>query len=625
MFTLDNEAESQRFLAILADVLREPPAGVDPYVIVTIRADSVEALLQRWPALGLDTPKSLYLPPLSPSAYRDVVLKPAEVYSQRVRRLRIEPALVDALVKDATGADALPLLAFTLEKLFTEFGADGNLTLARYDAMGGIGGSIDRALAEAQRQAGAAGTEECLRRLVVPGLATWDQAAGAAKRLVAHEDELMRGDRASLAPLANALVANRLLTRGAGTLEVAHEALLRRAPIAGWLEEQKDALKLRDDILREAKEWAEGGKHAEGLVRRGERLKAALDLWGDPDFSTTLLPADEYLAASRTLEESGRRRARLVQAVIYTLFIGIIVGLVGWINQASLKEQARWYWVGRPYRVANVDPYVLTGAAERALKPRDTFKECARHCPEMVVIPAGRFMMGSPATEKGHDSNEAPQHEVNIARPFAISKHLVTFEQWDTCVAFGDCAVRPHVSDAGWGRGARPVIYVTLEDVRQYVKWLARMTGKPYRLLSEAEYEYAARAGGQTAYPWGGEVGKDNANCDGCGSQWGGKQTAPVGSFPANGFGLYDMVGNLWQWTADCYHDAYQITTPKGKIKAPTDGSPWRSADCKFHAVRGGSWYVGPDKVRSAIRSKSTTDGRDYNLGFRVARTLRVP
>jgi len=130
----------QRFLSFLASVLRDPPAGVDPYALITIRADSVESLLQRWPALSLDTPRSLYLPPLSPSAYRDVIVKPAVVYSERVRRLIIEPVLVDTLVKDSAGADALPLLAFTLEKLFSEFGAGGELTLERYTAMGGVDG-----------------------------------------------------------------------------------------------------------------------------------------------------------------------------------------------------------------------------------------------------------------------------------------------------------------------------------------------------------------------------------------------------------------------------------------------------------------------------------------------------
>jgi hypothetical protein len=194
----------------------------------------VEPLLQRWSALGLAVPETQLLPPLSPTAYRDVITKPAEVYTGRVRRLVVEPALADKLALDTTGGDALPLLAFTLDKLFEKFGADGNLTLQRYEGMKGIGGSIDTALKEAMRQASTVGTADILRRLVAPGLATWDPEANAAKRLVAAEAELFGAKRSELAPLANALVANRLLTRGSGTLEVAHEALLRRPPIDGW-------------------------------------------------------------------------------------------------------------------------------------------------------------------------------------------------------------------------------------------------------------------------------------------------------------------------------------------------------------------------------------------------------
>jgi hypothetical protein len=307
LFAAENAAESGRFLELLAAVLKEPPPEADPYVLVTIRAGSVEALLQRWPALGLETPESHHLPPLPPSAYRDVIVKPAEVYMERVRRLVVEPALADALARDATGADALPLLAFTLEKLFHEFGADGNLTVERYDAMGGIGGSIDRALAEAQRQAGPVGTAEHLRRLMLPGLATWDPGANAAKRLVAKEADLTAGDRAALAPLANALVDARLLTRGRDTIEVAHESLLRRPPIAGWLDEHKDALKLRDDVLKEAKEWADRGEQPSDLVRRGERLRMAEQTATSPIFNSALAPASNYLAACRR-EDGSRSR-----------------------------------------------------------------------------------------------------------------------------------------------------------------------------------------------------------------------------------------------------------------------------------------------------------------------------
>ena len=154
---------------------------------------------------------------------------------------------------------------------------------------------------------------------------------------------------------------------------------------------------------------------------------------------------------------------------------------------------------------------------------------------------------------------------MTIAKPFAVSKFEVTFDEWDTCARYGGC--RTDVSDFGFGRGQRPVIKVTWDDAQQYVAWLSKMTGEPYRLLTEAEYEYATRAGTTTAYPWGDDIGTNKANCNGCGSQWDNKQTAPVGSFAPNGFGLFDMVGNVWEWVEDCYNDNYN--------GAPTDGSAW--------------------------------------------------
>ena len=160
----------------------------------------------------------------------------------------------------------------------------------------------------------------------------------------------------------------------------------------------------------------------------------------------------------------------------------------------------------------------LEPARERALKAGDSFKECA-DCPEMIVVPARTFMMGSPAGQ-GIDT-ERPAHEVTIAKPFAVAKFELTFDEWDACAARGGC--RPDVSDSGWGRGRQPAINLSWDDAQAYVKWLSNITGKTYRLLSEAEYEYAARAGTETKYPWGDDIklnGKAMANCDGCGSQW---------------------------------------------------------------------------------------------------------
>ena len=172
----------------------------------------------------------------------------------------------------------------------------------------------------------------------------------------------------------------------------------------------------------------------------------------------------------------------------------------------------------------------------------------------------------------------------------------------------------PHIKDSGFGRGQQPVINVGWDDAQTYVAWLSKMTGQPYRLLTEAEWEYAARAGTTTAYYWGDDIGKGNANCNACGSKWDNQQTSPVGSFAANQFGLYDMVGNVFQWVQDCYHGNYN--------GAPTDGSEWTGGDCSSRVERGGSWGNLPRNLRSAVRFGGSPGFRNNVLGFRVGRTL---
>jgi formylglycine-generating enzyme required for sulfatase activity len=166
--------------------------------------------------------------------------------------------------------------------------------------------------------------------------------------------------------------------------------------------------------------------------------------------------------------------------------------------------------------------------------------------------------------------DQKPAHEVTIERNFAIGKFEITFDQWDACQSEGAC---PDVtSDEGWGRERRPVINVSWDDARQYVRWLSRRTGQAYSLPAEAQWEYAARANAKTAYAWGDSVGDNRANCKKCGSEWGGKQTASVGSFAPNGFGLHDVHGNVWEWVEDCWHSSYR--------KAPNDGSAWTTGSC---------------------------------------------
>jgi formylglycine-generating enzyme required for sulfatase activity len=273
-------------------------------------------------------------------------------------------------------------------------------------------------------------------------------------------------------------------------------------------------------------------------------------------------------------------------------------------------------------------PTSLTAAEERALKPKDSFKECD-NCPEMVVVPAGSFAMGSnpaeiTALEKqdtGSYRHEGPQHKVTIARPFAVGKFAVTFDEWEACVGAGGCnGYRP--GDQGWGRGRRPVINMSWDDAKAYVAWISKATGKSYRLLSEAEREYVARAGTTTPFWWGSSISTSQANYSGGATYGGGskgeyrQKTVPVDSFAANPWGLYQVHGNLWEWVEDCWHVNYQ--------GAPTDGSAWTTScrESGRRVVRGGSWLYDPQFLRSASRTGTTSVDRDFSLGFRVGRTL---
>jgi formylglycine-generating enzyme required for sulfatase activity len=263
------------------------------------------------------------------------------------------------------------------------------------------------------------------------------------------------------------------------------------------------------------------------------------------------------------------------------------------------------------------------GAAESA-GSRDVFRDCAG-CPEMVVVPAGEFMMGSPASEKGRNPDEGPQRKVTFAQPFAAGKYEVTFAQWDACVAENGCTHKP--DDQTWGRGKRPVINISWNDAQQFVGWLAKKTGKPYRLLTEAEWEYAARGSTKAvdrppAFSTGPTINPNQANYDGNFIYGGGarmgiyrQKTLDVGSFKPNAFGLNDMHGNVWEWVEDCYKDTY--------AGAPTDGSAVKSRTCTLNILRGGAWNYYPQLLRSAYRYASAPGVRTENTGFRVARSMQ--
>ena len=250
-----------------------------------------------------------------------------------------------------------------------------------------------------------------------------------------------------------------------------------------------------------------------------------------------------------------------------------------------------------------------------------TLRDCAG-CPELVVVPAGTFLMGSPMDEAERDADESPVHGVRIGEPIAMGVYEVTFAQWDACHRAGGCSHR--ADDQGWGRGSRPVVDVSWLDAQAYVRWLSGETGRAYRLPSEAEWEYVARAGTTTRYWWGDEIGRNRANCDGCGSRWDAMRTAPVGSFSANGWGLHDVHGNVWEWVQDC-------RARNNYVGAPSDGSAQEWESCDYRGIRGGSWEEGtvPRYLRSANRGQHDAHSRSFlgaaAVGFRVARSLGTP
>ena len=226
------------------------------------------------------------------------------------------------------------------------------------------------------------------------------------------------------------------------------------------------------------------------------------------------------------------------------------------------------------------------------------FRDCER-CPMMVRVPSGTFIMGGAAASEGL------RRQVTIETPFAVGAYEVTFDEWEACRQAGGCS-GDQPDDNDWGRGRRPVINVSWNEAQAYVTWLSAQTGQRYRLLSEAEWEYVARAGTETARYWGeGESGgcryangsEDYAECSD-----GYEFTAPVGSFAPNAFGLYDVLGNVWEWTEDCWSDSY--------AGAPTNGSAWQSGDCSLRVLRGGSWDLYPAYLHSSLRYGYSSDNR---------------
>ncbi len=377
---------------------------------------------------------------------------------------------------------------------------------------------------------------------------------------------------------------------------------------------RNEALLFRGDELAAAKAWlASPPQYApeptllhHEFIKAGEDAEAARQSAERQRLEQTAAAQGEREKALNDLAAAVRRGQRTLAGAA-GLFVCVVVGAVGWYNQAYLREEYQWRF--------RMGASVLTAEEEKAKAanpgPQTTFVECANGCPTMVVVPAGKFVMGSPEGMGDHD--EHPQHKVTIAKPFAVSRTEITFAEWDACVAAGGCV---SISDNAWGRDDRPVILVSWDDAKQYAAWLSRLTGKEYRLLSEAEWEYAARARNPGKWSFGdneGEIG-DHAwyfkNSD--------NKTQSVGMKKPNAFGLYDMHGNVWEWVEDCRNDSFANKPDELK----QSGGAWRAGNCQRRVLRGGSWNDGLGNLRSALRIGYLPDDRRSSVGFRVGRSL---
>jgi formylglycine-generating enzyme required for sulfatase activity len=570
-FLYADQAHVHEFGQTLHDLLARNDVPV--HLIFGLRDDGLHRLdqLRAYIPAILDT--TIELRGLTDAGVREAIRGPINRYNEDFREsafaIEVEDGLVDRLVRQLKEADnrhgidrassrtdrpiELPYLQLALTKIWAAEGGKNATILHESTLVGRLGG-----------------VSTIVR----------DHVKGVMSTLAPGEQTLC------------AKMFDRLVTAIGGKIAYPTAALATEAVLGQHLDRQKIEATLNK------------------LTTTGARILKPVSINGLDGFElfhdVLGLPVLEWKQSfeARQKEVKVRRLARLVR-LLAVLLVAIFV---------SGTFYTAYYFIIQYYSRSFIGLNLLTDTAERDLKAGNSFTECKVGCPEMVVVPANPFRMGS-LTGVGPTADEGPPHTVTIPRPFAVSKFAVTFEQWDACATYGDCYKK--TSDDGYGRGRQPVINVSWTDAKTYALWLTKMTGKNYRLLSEAEYEYAARGGTQTTYPWGPEFLPGKAGCKACGGPWENKP-APVGSFPPNDFGLYDMLGNVLEWVEDCYQANYN--------GAPSDGSAWTSGDCRRRVGRGSvSWMTDKEDISKLHVTQRRFAGIDFigpGLGFRVARTL---
>ncbi|MDD5266728.1 MAG: SUMF1/EgtB/PvdO family nonheme iron enzyme [Methylococcales bacterium] len=593
LFTQCTADNRQDFLALLEHLVTLPRIRG----IVTMRADFYARAIQESTLANLlrQDRGTFPLDPPGVSAILQMIIRPPEAAG-----VELEEGLAQRLLDDAgIGPGAMALIAFTLNQLYEQEQPSHAISIDAYNTFGGVKGAVQKR-AESALQGLKIDLDSTLPKLFAHLVEVNEQEIATRRRA---PQSLLQGD---LKTVAEALTDARLLVTSEGEnnqpmIEVAHETVLGGWDrLRQWILDHAVALRARRDLEQVASEWDKSGRQSSAL-RSGTLLQR---------YVTAAAPrstiAEAYLKACKRRQTGFR-----ITYSVLGLFCITLLGIFFHINKSDY-----------PPALATKAMFVQLG-----IWPVKK--------PAMALISAGEFQMGD-LSGKGNPY-ERPVHAVKFAKAFEMGQYEVTFEEYDL---FAAATGREKPGDQGWGRGNRPVIYVSWDDAVAYTIWLSERTGLNYRLPSEAEWEYAARSKTMTKGYWPeNKEGESNVACiyanvfDSkhenvlkqsyaikweafkCGDDF--PYTAPVGQFQANGWRLFDMLGNVWEWTQDCYVDSYNHT--------PADGSAQESPDnkaCPLRVLRGGSWDSAPQLVRSASRNRSVPDLRIDRLGFRLARTL---
>lgn len=557
------------------DNILEATATTKLSAVLTLRGDFFgRAITDYRPLSDRVQGAQVNLGPMTPAELRLAIEEPA-----RKVALTFEDHLVDLILAHSEYEPGnLPLVEFVLSLLW-EQRRGGELHYEAYQAMGQLKGAI---AAKAESLYGHLSKQDQQRvqqiflRLVRPGEGEADTRRRATFTELGKE---LRGPAQTLVD-NRILVSSRLASSGEDTIEVSHEALIRQwGRLKKWVDGERTFIAWQQDLCETLRQY-EKSKHSSDLLLRGRSLTDALDwLQKKPEYFS--LREEHFIKASQN-----RKIRQRVAAAIVTCLMLLVIGGTTWLWQKGY----------------NLD--------QAALKIQSVFVSI-HVLPQMVLVPGGSFQMGD--VEKLGESWRNPAHEV-LVKPYMMGKYEVTFEEYDR---FAIATGRDFPNDQKWGRGRRPVINVSWEDAKAYVEWLSQETGPRYRLLTESEWEYATRSGPKQE-GWAGTSKDAQLGEYAVFIENSGNRTAEVGTKLANGFGVYDLSGNVWEWVEDCAHDSYE--------QAPTDGSVWletAGGNCGRRILRGGSWSYAPEDLRASNRLRDFAVNRFSSaIGFRLAQNM---